>query len=160
MTPPAFAGLSVEQFSFMCRAASLPASSVGLIELPYFGRRIKLAGDRSFEDWTVAVYNDETFDLRNALEKWQTAIASHTTETGAQRVLAATSSPNSYTGKALIQQFAKDNATSPIKQYELVNVWPQQISSIDLGWDQVDRIEEFNVVFSFDYFKTKDGNVI
>ena len=63
---------------FMIRAAALPASTLNPIEVPYFGRKIKIAGDRTFDPWTVTVINDEDFLVRNAMEQWMNSINSHT----------------------------------------------------------------------------------
>lgn len=158
LTPPSWVGLDVEKFAFMCKAASAPQSNVGLIQVPYFGRFIKLAGDRQYDDWQTTVINDETWDMRAAMEKWSSGISSHTTENGAHRSLGATSGPNSYTGKALVEQLGKDSVT-PVRTYELVNVWPMVVTPIDLSWEAIDQIEEFQVVFAYDYFKDKAGNL-
>lgn len=150
MTPPPFAALNVEKFAFMCKAASLPTSTVNKIEVPYFGRKINMAGDRIYEDWNVTIFNDEAFDVRNALERWQSAIASHATIGNSQRQLGANANPNSYVGGALVNQYGKNGRV--IKTYTLVNVWPTTIASIELDWEQNDTIEQFQVTFAMDYF--------
>jgi hypothetical protein len=79
---PAFAGGNAEQTSFMCKAASLPGSQQGLIPIPFRGRIVKIAGDRTFEPWTVTVINDTNFDVRDAMERWMNAINGHASNTG------------------------------------------------------------------------------
>lgn len=155
LTPPAFAGLNIEDFTFKCKAAQLPTSTLGMIEVPYFGRRIKIAGDRTFEDWTVTVINDEDFAARNALEAWQTAIASYTTNTNNVRNGGAGASPNSYVGKALVNHYGKEG--NIIKTVELINVFPTNIAAIDLNWESSDTVEEFTVTLAYDYFNA--GNL-
>lgn len=150
MTAPAFAALNIEQFSFMCKAASHPESTIGKIEVPYFGRKINVAGDRMFADWQVSIINDETFDVRSALERWQSAMASFTTVPGSQRFLGAQANPNSYVGGALVNQYGKEGKV--VKTYTLVNVFPLNIGAIDLNWEQNDTIEEFPVTFAYDFF--------
>ena len=59
---------------FMVSAAQIPSEMIGTIEVGYFGRKIKLAGDRVYDTWTVNVINDEDFLIRNALETWSNAI--------------------------------------------------------------------------------------
>lgn len=154
LTAPAWVGLSTEQAAFMIKAASLPTSTVGKVEAPYFGRKIALGGDRTFEDWTITVINDETFDLRQAFERWQSGIASHTTNNNALRGLGADANPFSYVGKALVNQYSKDG--SIVKTYELVNVWPVTVNAIDLSWETNDSYEEFTVQLAMDFFTT-DG---
>ncbi len=150
ITPPAFVGLDIEQFSFMCKAGSLPGSVIGRPELAYFGRRIKLGGDRVVEDWTVTAYNDEPFDIRNAFERWQSAIASHTTSPNALRSNGASSNPNSYVGQAVVNQKGKTGET--IKSYKMINCWPTVISGIELDWGANDQIEEFTITLAYDLF--------
>src|SRR6185369_12885501 len=68
------AASQTEQFTFMCKAASLPPEEMGVVPVPFFGRQIKVPGDRTFPEWTVTVINDETFSLRDAFETWSNAI--------------------------------------------------------------------------------------
>lgn len=150
MTPPVFAGLDIQKFSFMCKAASLPTSTVNKIEVPYFGRKIQLAGDRIYEDWNVTIFNDESFNVRSSLERWQSSIASHATVGNSQRQLGASANPNSYVGGARVNQYGKEGRV--VKTYTLVNIWPTVIGSIDLDWEQNDTIETFQVTFAMDYF--------
>ena len=42
---------------FLVKAAALPASTVSPIEIPFRGRILKIAGDRTFETWTITVMN-------------------------------------------------------------------------------------------------------
>lgn len=145
----AAAALDTEELAFMCKGAALPASRVGTIDVPYFGRTIKVAGDREFDPWTITVINDETFDLRNAFERWSTAMASFSTAVNAQRNLGATSNPYSYTSTAVINHYGKEG--NIIKTVTLVNCWPSEVSEIALGWDQNNAVEEFTVTWNYDY---------
>jgi hypothetical protein len=126
---------------FMCKAASIPTSTVGKIEVPYFGRKIPLPGDRVVADWVVTIINDETFDIRNALEMWSNAINSQ------QGNLATRgSSPSNYVSQAIVTQFAKDGRE--LRTYQFNNIWPMEIAPIDLNWETTDTIEEFQVTFA------------
>ena len=93
---------------FMVKAAALPASSLGSYVVPYFGREIKYAGDRTFEDWEVTVINDEDFAIRNAMEAWSNAINSHIANTRAL--------PQQYKSDAIITQYGKDGQTLRIER--------------------------------------------
>jgi hypothetical protein len=154
--PVAAAAFPTEEFTFMCRATSLPASRVGVISVPYFGREVKMAGDREFDDWNVTVINDETFDVRNAFERWQSAVASYATVGNNQRQLGVTSNPNSYVATAAINQLGKEGDV--VKTVQIINIFPQEIGAIELSWDQSTEIETFDVTFAYDYF-ISDSNV-
>lgn len=148
--------LNTEQMSFMCKAAALPGSTVGTIDVPYFGRFIRLAGDRSFEDWVVTVINDEPFDLRNAFERWQSAMASFDTKGGKKTGLGATGNPATYSANGQIIQYGKEG--NIIKTVNLINMFPSRVGEINLSWEQANQIEEFQVTFSYDYF-TSDSAI-
>lgn len=150
--PPNAANLDSEEMSFMVKASSLPASTVGVIDVPYFGRTIKTAGDREFEDWTTTVINDEDFKIRDALERWSSAMASYSTQPGAIRQLGSDSNPYSYVANATIEAFDKEGGI--IKTVSLVNCWPQNIGAIELSWENQNQIQEFDVTWSFDYFQS------
>lgn len=151
LPPPAnISGLNTQELSFMCKATALPASTVGTIEVPYFGRTIKVPGDREFEPWTITVINDESFDLRDAFERWQTAMASYSTAVNSQRTGGSTSNPFSYVSAGIINQYGKEGEI--IKTVSLVNCFPTNVGEIQLSWEENNSIEEFEVTFDYDYF--------
>lgn len=148
-------GLNSEQLSFMCKAASLPGSQINPIEVYYFGRPIKVAGERQFQDWQVSVINDESFDLRDAFERWQSAMASYATTGGKKTGLGATANPSSYTVNGQVIQYGKDGEI--IKTVNLINMFPTSVGDISLSWDNNQQIEEFAVNFSIDYFTSNSA---
>lgn len=131
---------------FMVKAAAIPSSNLGVVEVPYFGRKIKVAGDRTFEEWTVTVINDEDFLVRNAMEEWMNTINSHQDNT---RDFGA-ASPNLYKAQAQITQFSKTGV--PIREYSFDGLFPTNISAIEMSWETVDAIEEFTVTFQYDWW--------
>jgi hypothetical protein len=136
---------------FLVRAAQLPESALGTIPVPYFGRSIKLAGDRTFADWTVTVINDEDFLIRNALEEWSNAI---NTRQGNVRQFGS-SSPLLYKSTAEVTQFSKTGI--PIRVYKMQGIFPSVITPIDLNWAETDSIEEFQVTFQYDWWDISGG---
>lgn len=139
------------KLSFMARAAQIPESQLGVIEVPYFGRRMKLAGDRSFNDWTITVINDEDFLVRNALEEWSNSINS--LQGNLRRFDSA--SPLLYKASAEVTQFSKTGA--PIRVYKFNGIFPQIVSPIELDWGAVDQIQEFQVTFQYDWWEVSGG---
>lgn len=132
---------------FMVKTAGIPASNVGSYELPYFGRTVKYAGDRTFEDWAVTVINDEDFAIRNTMEAWMNAINSHDSNTRAL--------PQDYKSNALVTQFGKDGA--PLRTYVFEGIYPIGLDQIALDWSQQDSIEEFGITFQYDLWRV-EGN--
>lgn len=137
--------------SFMVRAAQLPASTLGFIEVPYFGRKIKVAGDRTFAEWTVTVTNDEDFLIRNALEEWSHNINTH--ETNVRGTGGA--APTLYKAQAQVIQYSK--AGDALREYTFNGLFPIEISAIDLDWNATDAIEEFTVTFQYDWWEVTGG---
>ena len=133
---------------FMIKTASIPGSDVGMIPVPYFGRIIKYAGDRQFQDWNVTIINDEDFLVRNALEAWSNALNSHISNT---RAYAST-----YKTQAQITQFAKDGTA--VREYTFEGLFPGSISPIQTAWEAQDQIEEFEVTFHYDAWRISGGN--
>jgi hypothetical protein len=136
---------------FMCRASQIPESSLGTIEVPYFGRKVKLAGDRTFGDWSVTVINDEDFLIRNALEEWSSSINSN--QTNLRKFGSA--APLLYKSTAEVTQFSKTGI--PIRTYQFNGIFPTSIASIDLNWGDTDAIEEFQVTFNYDWWVVSGG---
>ena len=138
-----------EKISFLCKASNIPASTLSTIEVPYFGRKIKVAGSRTFAEWSVTILNDEDFAIRIAMEEWMQAINQHSSNL---RANGTSSSPESYKGEAVVRQFAKDEET-PIRKYKFEGCWPSEVSQIDLDWENENDIEEFTVTFQYDLWE-------
>jgi hypothetical protein len=141
---------------FFIQASTLPGSSIAPIEVPYFGRKIRVAGDRTFEPWSVTVMNDEDFAVRQAMETWHSRINSlvgNLNTTGA-------SEPSRYKVQADIHQYSKAGGT-PIRTYRFVGMFPTEISPIDVNWADTDTIEMFQVTFMYDYYEVlgPTGNI-
>ena len=143
--------VSVDKFRFVCKSAELPESTIAQIEIPYFGRKIKIAGDRTFDTWTVSVINDEDFLIRNAMENWMSAINSHQGNITAFN----SASPLQYKAQAQITQFSKTGV--PLRVYNFNGIFPTEISAIDMAWEATDQIEEFNVTFQYDWWNISGG---
>lgn len=139
------------QVPLMVRASQIPGSTLSVIPVRYFGRDVKFAGNRTFEDWNVTVLNDEDFSIRNALEEWSNKINTHE---GNIRALGS-ASPLLYKSNAQVVQFSKTGV--PIRVYDFIGIWPSVVSPIDLDWSNSDQIEEYQVVFTYDYWRVSGG---
>jgi hypothetical protein len=144
-------GIADFKIPFMVKAAQLPASNISAIEVPYFGRKIKVAGDRTFEEWTVTVINDEDFAIRNSMERWMNSINTHIGNFREAAFLA----PEAYKTQAQITQFSKTGA--PIRVYNFNGLFPTVISAIDTSWETNDTIEEFTITFAYDWWDVSGG---
>lgn len=135
---------------FMAKTTTIPGHTFGKIEVPYMGRKIPYQGDRIVEDWTVTIINDETFDVRNALETWANAMNSQQ-----GNVATLGSEPALYTSQATVRQFGKDETV--LRVYEVNGIFPINIAPIDLSWESNDTIEEFQVTFACSDFEVVSG---
>ena len=154
--PDAVQGWEAEKFRYLCKAASLPASNIANVDVPFRGRIFKVAGDRTFEPWTVTVINDEDFIIRNAFEGWMDQISKLSNNLGATE-------PNSYMTDATVYQLgrgsvknSRDSAgevNSVLKEYKFIDIFPTTISAIDLSYDSSDAIEEFTVDFNVQSYR-------
>src|SRR5210317_1479027 len=138
-------GGEIEDLAFLCQGAQLPAMSLTNIDVPFRGRQVKIAGDRTFADWTITVLNDTNFKLRNAFERWQNGINNMTDNEGL-------TNPVDYQVDAFVDQLDRNGAT--IKSYTLRGVFPTTIAPIELTYDEATAIEEFAVTFSYQYFES------
>ena len=142
-------------FKFLCKATSLPASNLGSIEIPFRGRTLKVAGDRTFDDWTVTIINDEDFKLRTAFERWSNVMSQLDDATGV-------TNPTSYMADAFIQQLGRGSSrdaasndggsSSILRSYKFFDVFPVTVGEIALSYDTTDALEEFDVTFRYQYF--------
>ena len=130
--------------NFLVKGAALPASNVGPVEVPFRGRILKLAGDRTFDTWTVTVINDTDFELRNAFEKWMNSINKHDDASG-------TTDPADYMKTAYVDQLDRDG--SVLRTYKFWDVFPTNVSQIDLSYETTDTIQEFTVEFQVQWWE-------
>jgi len=150
-TLPAGIAWPADNFRYMCKASQLPASVIANIDIPFRGRIFKVAGDRTIEPWSITVINDEDFRIRNAMEQWMELIAKLDTNLGATL-------PESYMTNATVYQLGRGSTKSSttnegevnavLKQYEFIDIFPINVSAIDLSYDSSDTIEEFTVDFA------------
>ena len=133
-----------ELSSFMIKAAQLPASTIGVVNVPFRGRQLKIAGDRTFEPWTITVLNDEEFRLRRQFEAWAAAIQDYRLN------ISGSTNIGSYQTDARVQQFNRKGVKS--KEYHFESIWPSNISAIDLDWESNDTPEEYTVEFQVQYW--------
>ena len=143
--------------SFLCRSAALPASTQGLIEVPFRGRFLKIPGDRTFEAWTATFYNTKDFNLRRAFELWINA-ANKTDENVGTLDFGAIGGTGSYFSDLVVQQKAKNDKDLILREYHLIGAWPTNVSAINLAYDSNDQIEEFDVEFQYQYMDVGAGN--
>ncbi len=149
-TLPAGINWSADNFRYMCKAAALPAQNIAAIDIPFRGRIFKVAGDRTIDTWTVTVINDEGFTLRNAFEEWTEQIARLSNNLGA-------TDPSEYMVNAKVFQLGRGSTASSkdssgdsnvvLKEYEFIDIFPTNVSAIDVSYDTGDTIEEFTVEF-------------
>ena len=146
----------LETTNIMCKSAALPGSNLGVIEVPFRGRTVKIAGDRTFDTWTVTFFNDKDFKLRAFFEEWANKINTHEANTSE---LFVPNSSTGYTADLKVKQLEKDDTTtgSVLRQYTLVYCVPTDVSQIDLAYDSNDQIEEFTVEWQYSYFKAEGG---
>jgi|TARA_B100001094_G_C18084831_1_gene747194 hypothetical protein len=157
---PATLGISSDLSTFgnfTVRAANLPASQIGVVEVPFRGRVLKIAGDRTFEPWTITVMNDSGFNMRNAFEMWANSIQAANENFTAAGTLGDATDSTGYFADMLVHQLSRDiksDSESPkiTKSYKFYNVFPSNISAIDLDFGNNDAIEEFTVELQVQYW--------
>jgi len=135
---------------FMVKAASIPSFTIGKIEIPYFGRKIAIPGDRVWEDWNTIVINDEDHVVKDAIERWHNAMNAFR-----RNIATAGSNPANYKSQATVTQYGKDG--SELRVYQINGIFPLYVQNIDLDWNANDLIEEFSVTWAYDEIEIVGG---
>ena len=161
MSFPSFAVANTETLNdipFLVKAAEIPASTIGNIPVPFRGRVLPIAGDRTFAPWTVTIINDTNFRLRDVMERWSDGINDIQTAQG-------TTNPEEYQTKATVLQLSRgidtngkvrSNSNIPIlREYDFIGIYPNVVSSIPLDHGATDQIEEFQVTFNYLYYEVR-----
>ena len=142
---PAYAGGDVELTSFLCQTAQLPASTIATVPVPFRGRTLQMAGDRTFEPWSVQVINDTDFKVRNSLERWMNGMNGHSANTGI-------TNPVDYQADLIVEQLDRDGST--LKTYNFRGCFPTSVGAIELAYATNDTIETFDVSFQIQYWES------
>ena len=138
-------GGETEDLAFLCRSTTIPAMNVGVVEVPFRGRKIYIGGDRTFDPWSITVLNDTNFKIRNAMERWQNGINNMSDNEGL-------SNPVDYQVDAFVDQLDRNGNT--LKSYTLRGAFPTEVAAIDLNYGTNDEVETFGVTFQYQYFET------
>lgn len=149
---PSFVGVASgtgNQSMFLCKAATLPASTIENMPIQYRGRAVNIAGERTFQPWTVTVYNDTKFSIRNAMEKWSHGVQHNESTAGR-------TNPNEYQVPLLtVRQLDRDS--SILKTYYFHDAYPTEVGPIALDYDTVNQIETFDVTFTYNFWTTDES---
>lgn len=143
-------------FPILCKSAALPASNIASIDVPFRGRTFKVAGDRTYDTWTVTIINDEGFEIRDAMERWMQSIGQYGDASGF-------ANPDQYMCDAYVKQLKRSQSNlgknisvgqglEVAATYKFYDIFPTNISAIDLSYDTSDTIEEFTVEFQVQYW--------
>ena len=132
-------GIGTKNFEFLGKAASIPASTIGNVDVPYRGRQLKVPGDRTFEDWTLTVFNDGEWSARSYFERWMQVLQGH------RQPVRSVNATDVY-GNAVVQQLSRTGVA--IATYTMEDIYPTNVAAIDLGFDTNDSVEEFQVTFA------------
>ena len=133
---------------FLVKAAALPASNITPIDINFRGRILKIAGDRTFDTWTITVINDTDFAIRSAFEKWMNVINKLSDATGFN-------DPAEYQEDAYVHQLDRDGST--LRTYKFFDIFPTNISQMDLSYETIDTVEEFTVELQVLYWESIKG---
>jgi hypothetical protein len=139
---------TLDKARFLVKAAALPASNVAPIDVPFRGRILKIAGDRTFDTWTITVINDTDFSIRSAFEKWMNTINKVSDNTGS-------TNPADYQSDAYVYQLDRTGET--LRAYHFYDIFPTNISTIDLSYESTDAIEEFTVEMQVQWWEAIKG---
>ena len=145
MAFPSYVTANVELASYMCKATSMPASTIAPIPVPFRGRTLQVAGDRTFDPWSVTIINDTDFNVRNSFEQWMNGINQHKANTGLTQ-------PSSYMADMIVEQLDKNGTTK--KTYNIRGCFPTNLGAIELSYETGDTIEEFEVELQVQYWES------
>jgi len=138
-------GVDLSDTSILCKSGAIPAFTLGVIEVPFRGRRIKIPGDRTYADWTATIVNDDAQNIRKSFDNWMKYI----NDPNGENSLTERAADDSYRCKITVQQLRPDGGIARV--YELYDAFPTDVSAIDLSYDTTDAVQEFTVTFQYHY---------
>ncbi len=155
---------NAKTFEFFCQSGQIPGSTLGVIEVPYFGRTLKIPGNRTFEEWSTTITNSEGWEIRTSIEDWVAKINGHVTNTTELDTLSSLSTDLTiiHYGNGNVSGVDASGAETlepkKIAEYKLVGAWPSAVSAIDLAWDSNDTLETFDITWQYQYWTRETGS--
>jgi hypothetical protein len=142
---PSYAGGNSELTSFMCKAAQLPSSVIAQIDVPFRGRQLKIAGDRTFENWNITVIQESSMEVRNSFERWLNGINEHVNGTGLVN-------PVDYQADMLVEQL--DRNDNVIKSVNIRGAFPVNLGAVELSYETTDALAEYTIEWAYQYWES------
>lgn len=146
-SPLAGAGTIPDTIEFLCRSTSIPASNLGMCRVMYMGREAKVSGDKTFDDWSITVYNNISWDLRGFFERWINGMLNHEGNTTSFQ------EDSTFFGNAEVEQL--DRNEKAIQTYQMRGIFPISVGEIALAYDSNDQVEEFPVTFAVNWWESE-----
>ena len=149
LTPPTTLGQSgnADLYQYMCKGVQLPADTIGVITVNYFGRAVRLPGNRSYEDMSTTIINDEGYPVRNMIELWMNKINDHKGNVRDSSFY----NKSQYQGEMKVKSYKKDGDVD--KTYKLSNCFPTSVDAIEMAWEPNEAVMEFTVNWAYDYWE-------
>jgi hypothetical protein len=152
---PTSNNIQERDIEFLVKAAEIPAANLGNIPVPFRGRVLPVAGDRTFDPWTVTIINDTNFHIRDAMERWSDFINDLQTAQGEVN-------PENYQKVGFVKQLSRkgtgaDSGVDILREYKFTGIYPNVVSSIPLDYGATDQIEEFQVTFNYLFWEVIGG---
>ena len=152
---PTSNNIGERDIEFLVKAAEIPAANLGNIPVPFRGRVLPVAGDRTFDPWTVTIINDTNFNIRDAMERWSDFINDLQTAQGEIN-------PENYQKVGFVKQLSRrgtgaDDKVDILREYKFTGIYPNVVSSIPLDYGATDQIEEFQVTFNYLFWEVIGG---
>ena len=152
---PTANNIGEREIEFLVKAADIPAANLGNIPVPFRGRVLPIAGDRTFDPWTITIINDTNFHIRDAMERWSDFINDIQTAQGSI-------DPESYQKNAFVKQLSRQGSSASqevevLREYKFTGIYPSVVSSIPLDYGATDQIEEFQVTFNYLFWEVIGG---
>ncbi len=142
-----------EDFSFLCKGIQIPSNAIGITTVNYMGRAVKLPGNRTYEDLTTTVINDEGYNFRNSIENWMSKLNSHA---GNVRAASHVAKLTGYTGTMYLHTYTKTGNVDT--GWVFNNIFPTSLDQIDVNWDPNDAVMEYTINWAYDYWTPEDGD--
>ena len=154
LAPPSALGAATESalYTYMCKGIQLPADTIGVITVNYFGRAVRLPGNRTYEDMATTIINDEGYPVRNMIEEWMHNINDHQGNVRSSNFY----NKSEYQGSMTIKSFRKDGEVD--KTYQLLNCFPTSLDAVEMAWEPNEAVMEFTVNWAYDYWQVVNNS--
>lgn len=145
-------GEAPETFNFRCEKTLIPGRTVATVDDTGSGPALKLPYEVNYADIDITIICSTDMIERKFFENWIDSIITSSAISGKAGLLKY---HNEYARGNKMNLSQIDESGDELITYSLIDVYPIQISPMNLSWEETNTYQRFDVTLSYRYYEIR-----